>query len=68
MMIISRKQLAREKLEELKKGYSVYAETEEVAGYIEKELSSLDMTVHIDRTPLGCWFIPEASNCEEHTY
>jgi hypothetical protein len=58
-MIISRKALARAKLEKLKDGYSVYTETEEVANYIEKELANLGKKVHIDRTPIGCWFIPE---------
>lgn len=58
-MIISRKRLAREKLEKLKNGYSVYTETEEVASYIEKELTNLGKKVLIDRTPIGCWFIPE---------
>ncbi|RAL26848.1 hypothetical protein [Thermoflavimicrobium daqui] len=67
-MIISRKHLAKEKLNKLKDGYSAYAETAEVASYIEKELSNLDMMVHIDRTPLGCWFIPEASNCGGHSH
>lgn len=64
-MIISRRALAREKLEKLKQGYSVYTETEEIAKYIEKELPSLNIQVHIDRTPIGCWFIPEERLREE---
>lgn len=58
-MIINRKHLAKAKLEKIKKGYSAYAETEEVAQWIEKELANLDIPVHIDRTPHGYWFIPE---------
>ncbi len=58
-MIISRKALAREKLEKLRDGYSVYTETDEVAAYLEKEIPKLGKKVHIDRTPIGCWFIPE---------
>jgi hypothetical protein len=58
-MIINRRALAREKLEKLKNGYSVYTETEEVANYIEKEIQQWDKKVLIDRTPIGCWFIPE---------
>ncbi|GAA5346823.1 hypothetical protein CLV97_10953 [Planifilum fimeticola] len=58
-MIINRKSLARKKLESLKRGYSAYAETEEVARLIEKELAHLNMPVYIDRTPIGWWFIPE---------
>jgi hypothetical protein len=65
-MIINRKRLAREKLEKLKKGYSAYAETEEVAKLIEKELANLNIRVHIDRTPIGCWFIPEKTEQPSH--
>ena len=61
-MIINRKSLARKKLENLKQGYSAYAETEEVARLIEKELANLNIPVYIDRTPIGWWFIPEKSN------
>lgn len=58
-MILNRKELAQAKINKLKKGYSAFAETTEVAQLIEKELEKLDMAVHIDRTPKGCWFIPE---------
>lgn len=58
-MIISRKQLAKAKVEKLKRGYSAFAETEEVAQLIEKQLGEIDLPVYIDRTPFGCWFIPE---------
>ncbi|AUS08218.1 hypothetical protein C1X05_04815 [Laceyella sacchari] len=60
-MIINRKEMARAKLEKLKNGYSAFAETQEVAEFIEKELEKLDLPVHIDRTEHGCWFIPEQS-------
>lgn len=58
-MIISRKQMALAKVEELKQGYSAYAETAEVTRLIERELKRIDLPVHIDRTSQGCWFIPE---------
>jgi hypothetical protein len=58
-MIINRRQMARDKLQLIRQGYSAYAENKEVCDYIEKELSSLNMPVRIERTPLGCWFIPE---------
>lgn len=58
-MIINRKQIAKEKLEQLKKGYSAFADTTEVAELIEKELASLDLQVVIDKTSVGSWFIPE---------
>jgi hypothetical protein len=58
-MIISRKKLAHAKVEKLQKGYSAYAETAEVARFIQRELQQMDLPVHIDRTPQGYWFIPE---------
>lgn len=57
-MVINRKKMAQKKLEQLKKGYSAFAETNEVAELIEKEIASLELTVHVDKTPLGSWFIP----------
>lgn len=63
-MIISRSELARIKLEELKNGYSAFAETKAVAERIEKGLAELGMTVHIDRTSHGCWYIPLKSDNE----
>ncbi|SHE76083.1 hypothetical protein SAMN05444392_10328 [Seinonella peptonophila] len=58
-MIISRRKLAQSKVEEIKNGYSAFAETEEVAQLIENELKTLNIKVHIDRTEKGSWFIPE---------
>lgn len=57
-MLISRKAIAREKLELLKNGQTAYAETSEVSQYIEKELGNLDMNVVIDRTDRGNWYYP----------
>ncbi|WP_044640890.1 hypothetical protein [Risungbinella massiliensis] len=58
-MIINRKHLARQKLEKLRKGYSVYTETKEVQEYLEKEIDQAGIKVTIDRTPIGTWYIPE---------
>nr|WP_309866813.1 hypothetical protein [Desmospora profundinema] len=58
-LIISRRQLARAKVEKLKKGYSAYAETKEVAQLIQKELDAIGFPVHVDQTSIGYWFIPE---------
>ncbi|SDW97243.1 hypothetical protein SAMN05444487_10878 [Marininema mesophilum] len=58
-MIINRKQLAKAKIEKLKRGYSAYAESKEVAQLIEKELGRLNLPVFIDRTAIGYWFIPK---------
>lgn len=57
-MIISRKQMARAKVEKLRNGYSAFAETKEVAELIKKELTERNIDVHEDVTELGSWFIP----------
>lgn len=58
-MIISRKKLAKAKLENIKRGYSAFAETEEVAKWLEKEIQTHNLKVDIDRTSVGCWFVPK---------
>ncbi|WP_202080769.1 hypothetical protein [Caldalkalibacillus salinus] len=57
-MIISRKEMAKVKINQIKQGFSAFAETSEVATIIEKEISKLNINIHIDRTPMGSWFIP----------
>lgn len=64
-MIINRKALARDKVEKLKNGYSAFTDSQEVAELVEKEIAELNMAVHIDRTSLGCWFIPEKPITEQ---
>ncbi|RXI98536.1 hypothetical protein DS745_19645 [Anaerobacillus alkaliphilus] len=58
-MIISRKKLARVKVEQIKAGYSAYTESKEVASYVKKELERLGITVYEDVTSSGFWFIPQ---------
>jgi hypothetical protein len=35
-----------------------------VADLIEKEIAAMNMEVHIDRTSIGCWFIPGETKAE----
>ncbi|MFA9558731.1 hypothetical protein ACERII_15595 [Evansella sp. AB-rgal1] len=58
MKVMSRTQLAREKVTAIKAGYSAYAETREVSELIKKELMSLGIEVIEDTNSLGSWFIP----------
>jgi hypothetical protein len=57
-MVINRKEIARLKVEKLKKGYSAFCETKAVADFIDKEIKKLNLKIHIDRTPVGTWYIP----------
>ncbi|OIJ12406.1 hypothetical protein BKP37_13275 [Anaerobacillus alkalilacustris] len=58
-MIISRRKLARLKVEQIKSGYSAYTESKEIAFYIKKELEKLGISVFEDVTNIGFWFIPQ---------
>lgn len=64
-MLINRRAIAREKLEQLKNGQSAYAETSEVSTYIEKQINELELNVAVDKTPRGNWFYPLPNNEEE---
>ncbi|KAA0549560.1 hypothetical protein FZW96_04230 [Bacillus sp. BGMRC 2118] len=57
-VIINRKQLVHEKVQQVIAGYSAYAETKEVALMIKKELQLLNIDVYEDITNIGSWFIP----------
>ncbi|OIJ10947.1 hypothetical protein BKP35_12730 [Anaerobacillus arseniciselenatis] len=58
-MIISRRKLARLKVERIKAGYSAFTDSQEVASYIKKELAKSGIPVFEDATNLGYWFIPQ---------
>jgi hypothetical protein len=57
-MIISRREMAREKVEKLKNGFSAFSETQEVTELVKRYIQEENLDVQIDQTTLGCWFIP----------
>jgi hypothetical protein len=57
-MVISNREIARAKIERLKKGFSAYCESNEVLELMERYIKEEKLDVIIDRTPLGYWFIP----------
>ncbi|MBU9712933.1 hypothetical protein [Evansella tamaricis] len=59
MNVMSRTQLAKNKVKDIQAGFSAYAETEEMTVLIRKELHTLGIDVIEDNTSLGSWFIPE---------
>jgi hypothetical protein len=63
-MLINRRTIAKEKLEQLRNGQTAYAETIEVSDYMEKQIMNLEMDVVIDRTERGNWFYPTQSDRE----
>ncbi|MGD6795551.1 hypothetical protein [Metabacillus indicus] len=58
MYVLNHKQMAREKAARLKEGFSAYAESNELASLIKKELLAQGLTFHEDSTEFGYWFIP----------
>ncbi|MBD8068961.1 hypothetical protein [Bacillus sp. PS06] len=62
MHIIQRKKLVKEKVDRLKNGYSAYAESQEVATLLKKEIQALNLHVYEDVTEVGSWFIPDKFN------
>ncbi|MBN6188001.1 hypothetical protein JQN58_14090 [Aneurinibacillus sp. BA2021] len=61
-MVISRREMARAKVEKLKNGFSAFSETQEVTDLIERYIKEENLAVHVDKTSLGCWFIPAAGD------
>ncbi|HZH58028.1 MAG TPA: hypothetical protein VEY70_00240 [Metabacillus sp.] len=58
MYIFNSKEVAQEKVESIKKGFSAYAESAELARLIKRELKKLQLDVYEDVTEFGFWFIP----------
>ncbi|MFC5712768.1 hypothetical protein ACFPU1_08240 [Thalassorhabdus alkalitolerans] len=57
-MVMNRKELALQKVDKIKAGYSAFAESKEVTAMIRKELQKQGIDVYEDITDLGSWFIP----------
>jgi hypothetical protein len=58
LYILNPKKLAQEKVEIIKKGFSAYVESPEIANLIKKEIKILKLNVLEDATDIGFWFIP----------
>ncbi|MBS2969994.1 hypothetical protein J9317_14580 [Metabacillus sp. KIGAM252] len=65
MELLTQKMFVKEKVERMKKGYSAYAESPEMASLLKKEISKLKLKVYEDITEMGSWFIPETSGDQE---
>jgi hypothetical protein len=57
-MVISRREMARAKVEKLKNGFSAFSETQEVTELIERYIREENLDVQVDKTSMGCWFVP----------
>lgn len=64
-MIIPNKLLANQKMEQLKKGENAFAESGEVLRILERNIAREKLDVVMDKSPAGCWIIPENQHYQE---
>ena len=58
-MIINRGQIARDKLEKLQLGQTVFADSPEIIDRLRKYITEYQLDVVEDVTERGTWFIPK---------
>ena len=62
MKLIHRQRIANDKVALLMNGYSAFAETEEVIRLVNRRIHRNNLNIIVERTNVGCWFIPEQVN------
>ena len=58
-MVIPRKSLLNQKIAQLKNGENAFAESEELIRLLERDIAKENLNVVFDKTPAGCWIIPQ---------
>lgn len=58
MTVLDRRQMRDEKIQQLKEGRSVYAESPEFIRLIKRGIEKENLQVKYEKTDGGCWFIP----------
>ncbi|MCF3943348.1 hypothetical protein [Oceanobacillus alkalisoli] len=58
-MVIPRKSLLNQKIEQLKNGENAFAESAELIRLLERDIARENLNVVFDKTPAGCWIIPQ---------
>lgn len=59
MLIMNRKRMVEDKLDRLTKGQTAYAESRELIRLVKREIKNRQISVLMDETDSGCWFIPQ---------
>ncbi|MBR7553796.1 hypothetical protein ACFFJI_00405 [Allobacillus sp. GCM10007491] len=62
MKVIHTQRIANDKIALLMNGYSAFAESEEVIRLVNRRIHRHNLNILIERTNVGCWFIPEQLN------
>jgi len=58
MTILDRRKMRDEKIEQLKSGRTIYAESPEFIRLIKRGIEKESLHVVLEETSGGCWFIP----------
>lgn len=59
---MNRKRMVEDKLEQLNKGQTAYAESRELIRLVKREIENQQIPVFTDETESGCWFIPQKNS------
>lgn len=62
MTVLDQRLMRDEKIEQLKAGRSVYAETDEFIRLIKRGIEKEKLNVIYEKTNGGCWFIPHEND------
>lgn len=58
MTVLNRREMRDDKIDQLKQGRSVYAESSELIRLIKRGIEKNNLNVQIEQTNGGCWFTP----------
>ncbi|MGM8213586.1 hypothetical protein ACLIBH_12485 [Virgibacillus sp. W0430] len=58
MTVLDRRVMRDEKINQLKQGRSVYAESSELIRLIKRGINKSELNVELEYTNGGCWFTP----------
>ncbi|MUK86864.1 hypothetical protein GMD78_00415 [Ornithinibacillus sp. L9] len=58
MLVLHEKRICERKINQIKNGFSAYAESKELIRLMKREIMKNNLDVYYDETPTGCWFIP----------
>lgn len=58
MLVMTQRRICDEKLAQLKKGHTAYAESPELIRIMKRDIEREGLQVFYDDSYAGCWFIP----------
>ncbi|KGX93369.1 hypothetical protein N781_09950 [Pontibacillus halophilus JSM 076056 = DSM 19796] len=64
MLYMNPSTMVHDKIERLLKGQTAYAESKELIRLLKREVEKRGISVYIDDTNNGCWFIPKEKKAQ----